>query len=247
MPEETTAVAAVAEVTAGAAAAVEKPKSTAVLIGKQHDITPFCSSDATRYVLRGAHYNKAGKYLEATDGKVLVRVPVCTSAVEEFPSTSAGGNDLDDDIIIPEETLRKALNNIPKGMNIECLNYAKVSTAPAKLTPSIKQVTFVTTDLENEQSVSGKCIEGQFPKTDVIWPKEKPKFKVALASEILQRIAAYATKVGKNGNKPGDPVAITFSFYDTDGLSPVGFSFPVKNGLCDGDKVEGIAMPMRMS
>jgi|KBSSwiStaDraftv2_1062776.scaffolds.fasta_scaffold1431829_1 hypothetical protein len=49
---------------------------TAIVLRKHHEITAaFASTDASRYVLQGAHYNKEKGCLEASDGKMAIRVP----------------------------------------------------------------------------------------------------------------------------------------------------------------------------
>ena len=83
-------------------------KTTApVLIGRHHDITAFASTDTTRPMLNGVHYNADRGCLEATDGKAIaIRVPVCQQ-VEEFPA-SAGETTLTD-CTIPTAAFKKAL------------------------------------------------------------------------------------------------------------------------------------------
>src|SRR5689334_19358252 len=88
-----------------------KPETKGILLGRVHDITAFTSPDPTRYVLGGIHYDPKGGFVEATDGKVLIRVPV-TVPLEEFVAVNDKSGA--EECIIPTASFKKALANVPK-------------------------------------------------------------------------------------------------------------------------------------
>lgn len=218
----------------GANAPAEQTTNPAILLGRHHDITGFASTDASRFVLNGVHYNAKKRVLEATDGRVAVRVPVCEQAAE-FPPTKAGGETLPD-AIIPTAAFKRALANVPARTTLPVLDYVRVAG-------SGERVTMTATDLDTEQAVTAKTIEGRFPDLDQVWPTKAPTLRIALASGLLKRISEYAERHGKATDKTG--VAITFEF--TDATSAVRFGFELENAMGEDVRAEGVLMPVRLT
>ncbi len=211
----------------------------AMLVGKHHDITAFASTDETRFALCGVHYNAKEKRLEATDGNMAIRVPVC-ERVEDFPVTKAGEATLAD-CIIPIPAFKRALGNIKDAA--KNARFAPI-LAHAKLSGNGDgKVTFATTDNDTEQAVTAKWVDAQYPNVAQCWPIEEPKLSIELSANILRRIADYAEKCSKS-DATGN-VAVRLEF--TDSTSAVRFSFYLENALGEEVKAEGIAMPMRLS
>lgn len=207
-----------------------EPPHVPVLMSKHHDITPFCSDDETRHVLNGVHYNPKERYIEATDGRTLVRVPVHPMPVDTM---EIKGN-VADECIIPTDAFKKALKNIDdKGAMAE-LHYVKLMAngdSKAKL---------YTSDGRMEQAVVVPLVEGQFPNTDCVWPKGDVKFAICLSPDYLKRIAEYALRHGWEKQK-----SIKLEFYGE--LEPCKFSFKLQDPLGISTEACGLLMPMRMT
>lgn len=218
-------------------APVPPAKPLAVLLGKHHDITPFASSDGSRYVLNSVHYYREKSVLEATDGRVLIRVPMSSEQEPgEFPARAAHDT-APMDCIIPLAPFKKAIANIPNGGTLPALKQARLDAAPVKFKGADRVECVITsTDLETEQAVRALTIEGAYPNTDKVIPTEEPKFSVTLAPEILLRLATYAQKHGREDYK-----GIRFDF--TDEMAPVRFKFRLEAGT----EASGVLMPMRSS
>lgn len=229
--DETKPVTAGETSNAGANAQAAQTDNPAILLGRHHDITGFASTDPTRAVLNGVHYNAKKRVLEACDGRVAVRVPVCERA-DEFPPTKAGGDAMGD-AIIPTAAFKRALANVPARTTRSVLGYVRVAGDG-------ERVTLTAIDLDTEQVVTAKTVEGRFPNMNGIWPTKAPTLRIGLASGLLKRIAEYAERHGKAGHKTG--VAITFEF--TDALEPVRFGFELKNAMGEDVRAEGVLMPV---
>lgn len=223
-----------------APAALEPPKApeplphTPILIGRHHDISSFASTDETRYVLGGIHYNPQGRFIEATNGRILIRVPVRVHNPEDgFPMTTAG-HSVTDECIIPTDQFKEGLKLIPKKGKIAIMKYAKVTAN------GDNKAVIVSSTLDGEKAVTTKVIDGQFPNTEHVIPKEPAKFKICLAPQYLKLIADYANTHGHT-KKSG----ITLEFDDE--LSPCRFSFFLDDPIGDDVKAYGVLMPMRLS
>lgn len=207
------------------------------LLGRIHDITEFASVDKTRYVINGLHFKPTpGKpgtgMLEATDGRILIQVPV-TAPVDEFMSVA--DKTPATDCIIPVATFKKALSNVPKNGPLPILRHMRLGTEGDKITLS-------TTDLDTEQAVKTKAIEGQYPKTEQVIPKSEPTFSISLNPVLLAKICDYAAKHAYPKDASG---SIKFMF--TDAIDAVRFEIHVRTELGDPEKVTGILMPMRVA
>lgn len=206
---------------------------TAILLGKHHDLTSFASTDASRYVIQSVHYHAGHKLLEATNGRILIRVPVEEREAADFPVK--GPQAMPADCIIPLPAFKKAIGNIPNGGSLPSIQRARLDAA--KDGENIK-VILSTTDLESEQAIKAKAVEGQYPNCDMVIPTEPAKLTIALGSELLLTLATYAKKHGKETGSGGP--AVTFEFRD--GTDPVRFSVQL-----EGSKATGVLMPMRLA
>ncbi len=199
-----------------------------VLLGKEHDITAFASGDPTRYIINSVHYNEKAQCLEACSGWMLIQVPVELS--EDFLALSQPYMPAKD-TIIPLAPFKKALSSIPNGGTVPVLKHIALSTAY----PGDK-VRMTTNDLDTENNVVTKCVEGNYPRTDQVIPTKAPTFSIALDPGYLQTIAAYFTKHGSEKDK-----ALRLEF--TADNEAVRFS----GTLASGKRATGVLMPMRLS
>lgn len=203
----------------------------AILLAKEHDITAFVSSDPARPNINGVHFNAAKNRLEATDGRILAVINVVES--EEFPPVKGGETAQPLACIIPSLTLRKGLANIPKRHSLPILEHAKLD--------SNGKVTLTTTDLDNEQSVTGKPIDGQYPNVDAVIPKQDDYRAICLDANAVAVICEWAKKHGKVSRQQWQTQDIRFEIKDE--LSPVLFTVRSESGL----ELKGVLMPCRMS
>lgn len=199
-----------------------------ILLSKEHDITAFASNDPGRYVLQSVHYDAKGQFVEATNGRQLIRVPV--QASEEFPPITGANGSPAPDCIIPIAPLRKAIASIPK-CNLPILGHVAVTAVENE--PS--KIRLTTNDLDTENSAVVRTIEANYPRTDQVIPDKAPEFAIALSALELQKIVAYAAKHGSG------ECAIRFEFNSD--LDPVRWSVTTQ----ETRKVSGVLMPMRLT
>lgn len=214
----------------------QAPVNPPVLLSKHHDISGFASQDQTRFVVNGIHYKPTGRYIEATDGRLLIRVPVVNMPEQDetpLNRTKLPGN-VADECIMPTAPFKKGLANIKAVKGLTFSAYAKL------LANGDKNVTLVTTDLDVQQSVTARSIEGQYPNTDMVMPTKEPKFKIALSPELLGKFCDYASK---HGHEKESVMLVEF----WDDLSPVRLSFRIDDPNDTPLRAVGILMPMRMS
>lgn len=207
------------------------PPPKQILLGKEHDVTPFCSTDESRYVLTGARFDPKKKVIEATDGRVLIRVPVYESD-GEFPTTKTPANGSPKECIIPAQQLRKALSNVTTKSRLPILRHARLDVDD--------KVTLTTTDLNTEQAVTCKPIEGTFPDTDKVFPTVPPVFTIRLDSKLLEKVVAYADKQGAVSASNGKALKLLFYPPKNNMQSPAMFEVEVAGGR----KACGLIMPL---
>lgn len=201
----------------------------AVLLKKYHNITEFISKDESRFVLNGAHYNAEKKRLEATDGAMLICVPVEVS--HHYP----GEDNVSEpkSCVIPRGIFARAMRSIPKTI-IDILNSVRL-TGGDNLKAS-----FSTIDADDTRSLqSFKTIDGNYPNLDLPFDQAKNaehKFTIKLRADKLKKLVDYAYKCGQEQNL----TIITFKFQDA--LSGVLFEVPVEMGV----KAEGVLMPAKV-
>lgn len=202
---------------ADSSAPPEPAPNPGVLLRRSHNITAFCSSDESRYVITGVHYNADKKRLEATDGRILALVPVNGSvSIEDFPPTNTAVKDDLKDCIVPKKAFSEAFASIPKNMTLPILESLAFSGAEVN---GQYRVSMTATDLDADKSQVSKCIEGNFPNVERAIPtKEAAKFTIRFGAGLLQKICAYFAEncpLGKDamtlefGGSNTDPVVIT--------------------------------------
>lgn len=198
------------------------------LIDRANDLSAFCSSDASRYVLHGIHFRKDGT--EATNGRVLMRVPYVAMDAADFPPVAGIADKAElKDCIIPAKAVTEAVKNAEKGKgSLPVLGTVHVSSNCTK-------ATLVTTDLDSERVLSPKMIDATYPNTEQVIPNAKAKAVICLSAEYLRDIADYVLK--NNAKNMGVRLEIISE------LDAMRFGIT----LDDGRQVTGVLMPMRMS
>lgn len=201
-----------------------------VLLSREHDVSAFASSDQTRYVINGIHYNREAGCVEATDGRQLIRVLVSTDDNGEFP-TVTGADKAGElpDCILPAGALTKALRNAPNGKSLPILQHVAVTPAPDG------RVRLTTNDLDTEQSAMVKVVEGNYPKCEQVIPDWPATVTIALSADLLGTICSYVSKHGASATH-----AIKIELKDSD--SPIRWSCTTQGGRT----VTGVLMPVRL-
>lgn len=212
------------------------PQPKAALLGRIHDITAFASEDKSRHIITGLHYVPEKGFLEATNGRILIRVPV-TAPPDDFPSVADKGTAAE--VNIPVAQFKKALGNIPKNGPLAILRHLRLSVQGI---PGMQKAVMTTTDLDTEQVVSAKGIEGEYPKTEQVIPTEPPKFSISLNPLVLEPIIDYAKK---HSFPEGGGGSIRFDF--TESMEAVRFEIQCKDEMGDIVKAYGVLMPMRLA
>lgn len=207
------------------------PSETGIpLLGKCHDITAFASTDPGRWPINGVHYHAEKHAIEATDGRVLIRVPVPVS--DDFPPLGENRHAAPD-CIIPPAPFKKALANVPRKATLPVLQNVALN---ANGKPG--RVILTTNDLDTQTDLDTKPLDANFPNCDQAIPEEKPTFSITIAGNILARIADYAIKHGRHAGKYSDGVRFDF----TKSTEPVLCRIPTEAG-----EALIVAMPMRLS
>lgn len=147
---------------------------------------------------------------------------------------TTAGHSVTDECIIPTDQFKEGLKQIPKKATLAIMKYAKVTAN------GDNKACIVSSTLDGEKAVTTKVIEGEFPNTEQVIPKDPAKFKICLAPQYLKIIADYANTHGSERNN-----GITLEFDDE--LSPCRFSFFLDDPIGDAVKAYGVLMPMRLS
>jgi len=210
-----------------------------LVLKKQHDITGFAGTDESRYVLLGVHYNKSKNRLEATDGRLMVWLPVDPKVDDrDLPPVKPAGVKSDDspaDCIIPSNTLREAIEKATsKEWTVDVLGHVVFETSSQNMSPPL--VALSSTDLDRTHTVISKTHDGDYPNMQSLIDDAaaKPvKFKIALSPYLLKKFAEYAIR------NSTECKSIEFRF--TGELDAARITIPLK----DGGVLSGLLMPMR--
>ena len=131
-----------------------------------NDISAFASTDETRYVLNGIRLGK--DYTEATDGRMLVRVPYRDGS--EKPAEA---------FILPAGDVKAAVAGLKKCKVVSAVTVSKNCTR--------------ATLADENVSRTVELIDGQWPNTDQVWPGGEPVLSITLDGRLLAVIAKYAS------------------------------------------------------
>jgi len=129
---------------------------------------------------------------------------------------------------IPAEVWSKAFKAVP--------NPRKVNPILGNLAVVLgnNQATLVSTDLDNVNVLTPRLVEGRFPDTDKIVPKDKPRLSVSvdakLLIDLLQTAVAFSSADENN--------RVTMNFYDA--KRP----FVVRSSTAEGPDFLGMAVPL---
>lgn len=211
--------------------------TTPVLLDAACNVAAFASTDPKRYVINGVHVTR--EYAEATDGKMLIRVPLPKTDPAEFPPTTAPSEFAPGQILLVKPLLEalKSAKDAGRSCPLPICAMVRLSSSPAVGEKPAK-LHLTTSDIDNERTIVVKPIEGSYPNVNQAIPTAEPKFSITLSADLLAEIAKYAIAHGQSDKH--DNHGIRFDFLDS--TDPVRFSI----NLPDGRKTTGVLMPMRM-
>lgn len=188
-------------------------------------VTTAASTDPTRYVLGVVRVRDDGHF-EATDGTILIKVPLPPQTLDECPE----GWENPGDKMVGSLLSAGQLKELDKRLKIKGRQY------PTR--PFLQNASIAKVDDKKAAACFGldgdrqgiELIEGQYPNTDKIWPKPETKYhhEVAIGAGLLRKIADLATE-GQ----------VIFRF-PKDNTQAISFTALGKR------HVQGIVMPMRM-
>ena len=210
--------------------------ASARLIDGANDIGAFVHADERRFELTGIHFS--AECAEATNGRILIRVPYSPLSVAEFPPVPGATTTLAD-CIIPPDAVKEALAARPKRTTLPILATALICDGPPPSTRAASpRVLLAATNLDKTRAVTVMTMEGNYPDANQVIPADPPTFQIALSAIQLAKLAAYALK---HGNEKAD-YAIQFGFRGCH--DPVTFTIP----LADPPRAaSGVLLPARMA
>jgi len=186
-------------------------------------VTIAASTDPTRPTLNSVHVRDDG-HLEATNGEIMVKVPLPCQTPDECPEAWDNPGDKMVGCILSATQLRELNKRLSNGKKwtMPILREAAISkTSDTKATACF--------GLDGDRQ-GIDLIEGSYPNTDQVWPEPGTTYhhEVSISAKYLQTIASLAT----NGQ-------VIFRF-PKDNMGPISF-------VALGDRpVQGVVMPMRM-
>jgi hypothetical protein len=171
-----------------------------------------------------------GYRAEATDGRILGIVtgnlPADPQDYPEVPAlTSAPTGETQG--TIPAEVWSRAFKSIPK-------KTARPILGNLVAVLGKDQATLVSTDLENVNVLTPRLVEGRFPDTDKIVPKDKPRLTVNVDAKLLIELLQVASAFSSEDHNH----KVTMEFYDS------ARPFVVRTRSDEGQEFTGMAVPL---
>jgi len=185
-------------------------------------VTKAVATEEHRPGLTGVHVKNG--YVEATNGHILVRIPLPNMPSEEAPEAWKGVQDKMEGVILNSKDLQAVGKRLDGKTRLPILACAGIGR-------NGERQAMAHFGLEGD-SQSVQVIEATYPDTDQIWPKENKKYShtVSIASQYLRMLADLAD----------DKQEAVILHFDKDNTKPIAFE--IRNDR----PVKGIVMPMRM-
>lgn len=206
-----------------------------LLSRKFGSLASVARKDESRPFLAGVHVTaeEGRATAEATDGTVLVRVTQNEGAVnpQDYPIvTGLPQTNGDWSVIIPAKAWDGAFKKAPKAEHMPILNNVAIAH-----TEDRKQIVLASTDLDTANVSPTLPIEGQYPRTDAVWPKDKPKFEVSFNAKALEHLLKVLGGCAEDSH-----ASVKFAFRGSSSPAQLTVNHPV-----EGYSVEALIMPVR--
>ena len=199
----------------------------------QLPILKVVDNTETRPQFRGVKITRDG-YIEATDTKVFLRMPLELSEQDNLP-TNLKVKELDQDIWVSREGLEKAAKNLPKSAPLPMLRniYIDVDNGDVRM---------ASTDLEHTVNIDERMVKqniDNFPDAKTVIELGKPTRKVILSVSQLKKLTEIIEKSGVKD----DHKRLTFFLPESE-KSPIHFLYPIGDRL-DMRQGIGAIMPLK--
>jgi len=207
-----------------------------VFMAELHDVADFARG-VRGGVLSDAHYDPAAQLLTATDGCLLVRVPVQTRDAEDLPVTRRPLTPPTKPVLIPARLIRDALAcAATESATAGASGYVMLSIDEASGEgPACVRLVSATGPVHVTHTAAAGS--GEYPDAAEVWPTTEPVARVRLMPRLIARLAAYAARVGAECDET--PIDMEFR---ADHCTPIVFRFRARDA--GGETVEGLLMPM---
>lgn len=161
-------------------------KQNAIELDRFCDVSAWASDDATRLSITGVRIDVERKQVVATNGHILVAVPLPGPNNALTPSVE--GSMPAESFTIPADALRAALKSIPKAKStLECQRRAAVAqTGPSRL----ELTTWPQFPAATKQFV--EIDRSAFPDYAQVVPQSEPTATVSVNPHYLKLLAEYA-------------------------------------------------------
>lgn len=190
----------------------------------------FAATEKMHYALNGVHLTS--RFAEATDGKMLLRVPHANFDAEGFPEVNDHSVGLNgEDFIVQPSAFEKAFAGAAKKTSRAVLQYVR-----AGVTEDGEKPVLSATNLEDSVSIRTRPVEGEFPHSDTLIPD--PEGALARVTLAADRLAEFCTFANRYGDNDGGTRTITLELYGPDRAVRI----PVP--LAPGREAIGVLMPI---
>ncbi len=168
-------------------------------------------------------------YALATDGRILLQVPLTTVEAKDLPKDTLYGINKVKPAWISREHLVNAFRNLPTNKFLSKLKNVFIRETE-------KETILMTTDGEYTTKTSRNKIEeevnlSEYPDVSKLSKLQTPVLSITLGAGYLKALSEYVLKLGLNKS-------INFIFQGEE--KGVGIYFRTENGMC-----KGVLMPMR--
>lgn len=158
-------------------------------------IASLCA-EKERYYLHGIHFTP--EHTEVTNGHYLVRVSAPFSgkdletALNDLPKVEGyePKENGEECFTFPATTCVEVERSIPKERVLTQLNHAWITKNTTK-----EEVEFVTYDMNTTKPIKAKKIEGRWPNSDMIMPKDEPEMTLGFNPDYMLKICNVFKKM----------------------------------------------------
>ena len=157
-------------------------------------VTVAASTDPSRPTMNSVHVRDDG-HLEATNGEIMVKVPLPTQTPDDCPDTWENPSDKMEGCILSagqlKELDKRLKSNGKQHRHLPMLQHASISkTSDTKATACF--------GLDGDRQ-GIDLIEGQYPNTDQVWPKAGTKYHHGSCSYLRSSKIPIALSQAKRG------------------------------------------------
>lgn len=195
-------------------------------------IASLCPGDEGRYYINGIHFTP--EHTEVTNGHYLARVSVpftgkaLKEALNDLPKVEhyEPKNNGKEEFTFPAKECIEVERTIPKERHLRQLNNAWITKNTTE-----EEAEFVTYDMNTTRPVKARKVEGRWPNTDMIMPKDTPEMTIGFNPEYMLKICQVFKKMKLNAIRLdlyGDKKAMRMVGKTEDGQEVIVLLMPMK-------------------